>query len=71
MASRDDIKKAILDVAGNPTSGVIKEMAGLFADAVFALDENPADTPKKVTPVKGTVQQREKETRIIEAVEQR
>jgi len=71
MANKDEIKNAILESAGNPTSGVIKEMAGIFADAVFALYEDPADTPKKVTPVKGTVQQREKETRIIEAVEQR
>jgi hypothetical protein len=71
MASRDEIKKAILDVAGNPTSGIIKEMAGLFADAVAALDEDSADTPKTVTPVRGTVQQREKETRVLGADEQR
>jgi len=71
MASRDQIEQAILKAAGNPTSGVVKEMAGVFADAVAALDEDSAGTPKMVTPVRGTVQQREKETRVIGAVEQR
>jgi hypothetical protein len=46
-------------------------MAGAFADAIVALDEDPADTPKRVNPVQGTVQQREKETRVLGAVEQR
>lgn len=30
-----------------------------------------AETPKMVKPVRGTVQQREKETRVLEALEQR
>ena len=71
MASRNEIEKAILDVAGNPVSGVIRQMAGAFADAIVALDEDPADTPKRVNPIQGTVQQREKETRVLGAVEQR
>lgn len=71
MATKNEIEKAILGVAGNPVSGVIREMAGAFADAIVALDEDPADTPKRVTPVRGTAQQREKETRVLGAVEQR
>jgi hypothetical protein len=38
MADREAIKKAILDVAGNPASGVIAEWVDRFADAVVALD---------------------------------
>jgi hypothetical protein len=39
MADREAIKKAILDVAGNPSSGVIAEWADRFADAVVELDK--------------------------------
>jgi hypothetical protein len=39
MADREAIKKAILDVAGNPSSGVIAEWADRFADAVADLDK--------------------------------
>jgi hypothetical protein len=42
-----------------------------MADAVFALDNSSADTPAKAKPVRGTTQQAEKETRVMEAVEQR
>jgi hypothetical protein len=38
MATKDQIKKAILEVAGNPTSGVIADLADSFADAVVAID---------------------------------
>jgi len=38
MADREAIKKAILDVAGNPSSGVIAEWVDRFADAVVELD---------------------------------
>jgi hypothetical protein len=70
MASREDIKQAILRVAGHPSVGSIATLAGEMADAVLELDA-PAETPKRVTAVKGSLQQREKETRVIGAVEQR
>jgi hypothetical protein len=70
MASREDIKNAILRVAGYPSVGSIAALAGEMADAVLELDA-PAETPMRVTAVKGSVQQREKETRVIEAAEQR
>lgn len=38
MASRSDIKAAILRAAGNPTSGPIAEWADAIADAVAELD---------------------------------
>jgi hypothetical protein len=70
MASKADIVDAILRVAGYPVSGSIAVLAEAMADAVLGLDA-PAETPMKVTAVKGSLQQREKETRIIEAAEQR
>tara|TARA_R110000796_G_scaffold153258_3_gene269768 strand:- start:265 stop:480 length:216 start_codon:yes stop_codon:yes gene_type:complete len=71
MASKDDIKKAILKVAGNPVSGTIASLADDMAEAVFVLDNSSAETPNRVKPVRGTVQQNEKEIRVSEAVEQR
>lgn len=38
MATKDDIKKAILAVAGNPDSGLIFDLAERFADAIVGLD---------------------------------
>jgi hypothetical protein len=69
MATKEQIEQTILRVAGNPVSGPIKAMAGQFAEAIVDLDS--ADTPKPVKPTRGTAQQREKETRVLGAVEQR
>tara|TARA_R110000868_G_scaffold217091_4_gene467211 strand:- start:512 stop:694 length:183 start_codon:yes stop_codon:yes gene_type:complete len=46
MASREDIKKAILKVAGNPVTGVVKDFADAWADAIYELDN-----PKTMTAV--------------------
>jgi hypothetical protein len=40
MASKQEIKKAILQVAGNPATGVVKDFADAWADAIYELD-NP------------------------------
>jgi hypothetical protein len=69
MATKAEIEQTILRVAGNPVSGPIKAMAGAFAEAIVELDS--ADTPKPVKPSRGTSEQREKETRVLGAVEQR
>ena len=69
MATKSEIEQTILRVAGNPVSGPIRAMAGQFAEAIVELDS--ADTPKPVKPTRGTSQQREKETRVLGAVEQR
>lgn len=38
MATKDQIKQAILDVAGNPISGPIADLANEMADAIIAID---------------------------------
>lgn len=60
MANREQIRKAILKVAGNPENGVIKDLAGAMADAIVALDEPEV---KSYDPVK--------ETRVTKASETR
>jgi len=60
MADREAIKKAILDVAGNPSSGIIAEWADRFADAVVELDK-----PKAAREFD------QRETRKVEAKETR
>lgn len=69
MATKAEIRDAILRVAGNPVSGPIAALADAMADAVFEIDS--AEKPKVAQPAKGTVQQREKETRVVEVAERR
>lgn len=65
MATRQQIKDTIMDVAGNPESGIVKKYADLWADAIVALD-----APAK--PAKEDKAEREvKETRVISSVETR
>jgi len=47
MATKEQIKKAILEVAGYPISGAIADLADSMADAVVAID-----TPAVVGEVK-------------------
>lgn len=42
MANKEQIKKVILDVAGNPESGIVAEYAEKWAVAIASLD---TDTP--------------------------
>jgi len=45
MATHAEIRKAILDTAGKPVSGVIVDMADDFARAILALDKpKPVET---------------------------
>ena len=60
MADREAIKKAILDAAGNPVSGVIAENADRFADAIVALD-----APKTKREIDN------RETRVVQGIEKR
>jgi hypothetical protein len=55
MATVEQIKKAILDVSGNPDSGVVRDNVDTWAQAVWELDN-------EVKP---------KEIRVIEAKETR
>jgi len=60
MASREQVKAAILKVAGNPSSGVVHALADEFADAIVALDEKPRVALKDEAT---------RETRVIGATE--
>lgn len=66
MASKAEIKKVILDIAGNPESGPVKNLADQWADAIVALDA-PAPAPKVVREDEEPV----KETRVLKASEKR
>lgn len=62
MATKEEIKKAILKVAGDPISGVIHDLADAWADAIHEID-NP-----KITANAPAVN---KETRITKPEETR
>jgi hypothetical protein len=47
MASKDEIKKAILKAAGNPSVGVIADIADDLANAVWELDNTNSYNPAK------------------------
>lgn len=65
MATRQEIKDTILAVAGNPESGVVKQYADAWADAIVALDApvKPAKEDKAKEEIK--------ETRVISSAEKR
>jgi hypothetical protein len=63
MASKEEIKKAILGVAGNPEAGVIFQLADAMAEAVVALD---APVRSVAPSFKAT-----EETRVLKADEKR
>jgi hypothetical protein len=44
MASQEQIKEAILRVAGNPDSGVVADLANEFAIAIVELDQQKRET---------------------------
>lgn len=66
MATKAEIKKVILDIAGNPESGPVKNLADQWADAIVALDA-PAPAPTVVREDEEPV----KETRVLKASEKR
>jgi hypothetical protein len=47
MATKDEIKAAILKTAGNPSAGIIKDLADDFAKAVWELDNKNSVSPAK------------------------
>jgi hypothetical protein len=55
MATKEQIKKAILDASGNPDTGIVRDNVDAWAEAVWLLDN-----PKS-----------EKEIRVIESKETR
>lgn len=78
MATKQEIKNAILAIAGNPESGLIYDMADRWADAIVGLDaEVPFDPAAKDGDGDGLVQdgtpfeRSAKETRVIKPAEKR
>jgi hypothetical protein len=78
MASFEQIKATILDVAGNPTSGIIADYAGAWAAAIVSIDEDiPYDINARDGDGDGMVQdgtkfeRPTKETRITKPAETR
>jgi hypothetical protein len=47
MASKEEIKRAILKAAGNPSVGVFADMADELAQAVWELDNTNSHNPAK------------------------
>ncbi len=47
MATQDDIKKAILKTAGDPSVGVIADIADDLAKAIWELDNTNSYNPAK------------------------
>jgi hypothetical protein len=51
MATKEQIKDAILKAAGNPETGIIADMADQFAEAVLGLEEKSSTPAKEVRVV--------------------
>jgi len=69
MANMEEIKKVILEVAGNPESGVVAEYAEKWAKAIVALDSK--DSQLAVEKVGASFESAEKETRVTKPTEKR
>jgi hypothetical protein len=51
MATKEQIKAALLKAAGNPETGVIADMADQLAEAVAGLEEKSSTPAKEVRVV--------------------
>lgn len=78
MATVKEIKKVILDIAGNPEVGVIKDLADKWAEAIVSLgSETPYRADAKDGDGDGKVQdgtafeRPAKEVRVTKPVEKR
>lgn len=52
MANKEQIKKAILEVAGNPSSGVVIDLADAWAEAITRLDSSIDPEKKEIRVTK-------------------
>ena len=77
MASVEQIKKVILDVAGNPGVGIIAELADKWAVSIAALDDktlqqvNAKDGKGDAAVKDGTKNDPAKEIRVTKSAETR
>lgn len=51
MATKQEIKAAILYVAGNPVSGIIADLADSMAEEILAIDNPPVKVQEKESRV--------------------
>lgn len=51
MATKAEIKDAILKVAGNPVSGAIADLADSMAEEILAIDNPPVKVQEKESRV--------------------
>jgi hypothetical protein len=58
MATKDEIKAAILATAGNPSVGVVKDLADDLAQAVWELDNKNSVNPAKEVRVTNPIETR-------------
>jgi hypothetical protein len=58
MATKDEIKAAILATAGNPSAGVFKDLADDLAQAVWELDNKNSVNPAKEVRVTSPIETR-------------
>lgn len=54
MATKEQIKKAILDIAGNPESGAVYDLADAWAEAIVGLDTPATPSIASQGPAKET-----------------
>ena len=78
MSSKEQIKKIILEIAGNPSSGVIADLADSWAVAIASLDsKTPYNPNAKDADGDGVVQEGtpferpKKEARVTKPTETR
>jgi len=67
MATKEQIKKTILELAGNPESGAIASLADAWANAIAELDK----TPRSKTEVQdgAPISALQKESRVTKPTE--
>jgi hypothetical protein len=71
MASKEQIKKVILDLAGNPSVGAIYSLSDKWAEAIWKLDNKDVAPTERDNHSGLTASAAIKETRIIKPTETR
>ena len=72
MASKEQIKKVILDIAGNPSVGAIYTLSDKWAEAIWKLDnEDVALKEESDSASDASVGVAKRETRITKPTEKR
>jgi hypothetical protein len=71
MPSKQQIKDAILDTAGNPETGVVLQFADEWADAIVKLISREAETTSGGRADNNSQSSATKETRVVGVTEKR